>query len=191
MAYGNKEIEIKTPISRSKYLRIWRILKKEAKFVKSSKQVDTYYSPQGKRFLKPRYPYEWLSLRERAGKITINYKHWYPEGKEVTTFCDEYESEVGDKIQLQKLLSALKFEKLVSVEKVRLIFVKNDLEIALDNVKHLGYFIEIESLKNTGGVKNTRKVLLDYARKLGVGDIVNVPGGYAAELMRKKKLLHS
>lgn len=189
MAFGDREIEVKTPVSKEEFLRITKYLRKKGKFVKSSKQIDIYYTPFGRVFLKPKNPFEWLSLRERNERVTINYKHWYPEGTELTTHCDEYETEVGNKKQFQKLLSALRFEELVTVEKTRQVFVKDELEISLDKVKSLGYFVEIESLKNSGGIKRTRKRILDFAKKLGMAKLVNVPGGYACELMRRKGFL--
>ena len=191
MAYASREIEVKTPISKRDYLRIRRLLNKKTKFVKLVKQVDTYYSPTGALFLKPKHPFEWLSLRERDGRVIINYKHWYPEGEELTKYCDEYESGIADKKQFQKLLKALKFEELVAVKKVRYIFVKNDLEISLDNVEVLGHFIEVESLKNTGGVNKTRKKILNFIKELGIDSVINVPGGYAYQLIRKKRMVRS
>jgi len=189
MAKDNKEIEVKTPVSKKLFIRIRKYLERNAKFIKTSIQKDSYYSPKGKQFLRPKYPYEWLSVRERNGKVKINYKHWYPEGLSETTHCDEYETEISDIKELKLILGALKFEKLVSVNKIRLTFEYSDMEIALDEVENLGYFIEIESLNNEGGVKKTRRKLLDYARFLGVKKYINISGGYAAELMRRKKLM--
>ena len=189
MAKDNIEIEVKTRLSKKGFNRIRKYLQKTAKFVKTSHHIDTYYSPVGKIFLKPKYPYEWLSIRERDGKVALNYKHWYPEGAKNTTHCDEYQTLIEDKVQLKKMLSVLKFEKLVSVEKVRLVFKKGDLEVALDNVKSLGFFIEIESEGNLGGFDKTRKRILDFARILQVNVESIIPGGYAAEMMRKKGLL--
>src|SRR3989344_4130174 len=113
MASKDQEIEIKSAVSKKDFLRIEKYLQDNAKFVKSSKQVDTYYSPKNKLFLKPKYPYEWLSIRDRNNKAILNYKHWCPEGVSDTTHCDENETDLGSKNQAHKLLLALKFEKLV------------------------------------------------------------------------------
>lgn len=189
MAKDSTEIEIKTSLSEKDFDRIKKFLMRTSKFVKTSHQLDTYYSPVRKSFLKPKYPYEWLSIRERDGKVIFNYKHWYPEGARNTTHCDEYQTLVKDKDQLEKVLFALKFEKLVSVEKTRLIFKKGDLEIALDDVKGLGFFIEIESSRNLGGFGKTRKRILDFAKALRINTNIVIPGGYAAEMMRRKGLM--
>ena len=189
MAKDSTEIEIKTSLSKKDFDRIRKYLMRTSEFVKTSHQLDTYYSPVHKSFLKPKYPYEWLSVRERDEKAILNYKHWYPEGARNTTHCDEYQTLVQNKDQLEKVLFALKFEKLVSVEKTRLIFKKGDLEIALDDVKGLGFFIEIESSRNLGGFGKTRKRILDFAKTLRIDTDIVIPGGYAAEMMRRKGLM--
>jgi|SRR3989344_858070 len=189
MANNNVEVEIKTRVMKSDFVRVEKYIKNKFEFVKSSHQVDTYYSPAKKLFLKPKYPYEWLSIRKRDDKIVLNYKHWYPEGHKVTTHCDEYESKFENSEQLEIILKVLNFEKLVTVEKTRNVYKNGDFEIALDNVKGLGYFIEIESINNIGGVKRAHKNILNFAKLLNIDTSVFVPGGYAAEMMRRKGLM--
>ena len=92
-----------------------------------------------------------------------------------------------------KLVSILKnvgIKKIIAVDKKRSTYVyKKEIEIALDEVKGLGYFIEVESLRNRGGVEKTYKKLEEFLHSLGVNKIEIVPGGYAAEMMRKKGLM--
>lgn len=191
MAHNNIEVEIKIPLSKKDFLRIKKSLRNSSKFIKSSHHIDHYYTPTYSSFLKPKYPFEWLAIRERDGKFLFNYKHWYPEGVKNTEYCDEYETEVGNEKQLKRILKALKFKKLVTVEKKRWLFIyKDELEIALDEVPALGYFIEIESLKNFGGLEKTRRQILKFSRSLSLFKTITIPGGYAAEMMRKKGLMN-
>ena len=189
MAYNNQEIEIKLAISRKKFREISKSVQKTAKFIKSSNHLDDYYTPIRDSFLEPKHPFEWLTIRYRDGKTLINYKHWYPENTKYTTHCDEYEVEVGDKLQAEKILEALKFRKIVSVKKKRSVFLYEDsLEIALDEVENLGFFIEVEATKDFGSVEKAREKILDFTRSLGLKRTKTVPGGYAAALMRKKNI---
>lgn len=189
MAHNNVEVEIKVALSKNRFEEIKRKIKKICKFVKTSYHIDNYYTPIYKSFLKPRYPYEWLTIRQRDGKTFLNYKHWYPEGAKYTTHCDEYQTEVFDAKLLAKILKAVRFNKFISIEKKRLIFIyKNKLEVALDVVKGLGCFLEIESLRDFGGTNKTREEILKFARFLGIYETKTIPGGYAAELMRRKGL---
>ncbi|OGM32455.1 hypothetical protein A2803_03220 [Candidatus Woesebacteria bacterium RIFCSPHIGHO2_01_FULL_44_21] len=190
MAQNNIEVEIKIQLSKAEFDDIKKKIKKTSKFVKSSHHVDSYYNSGHKNFLKPKYPYEWLSIRARDGKILLNYKHWYPEGVKHTTHCNEYETEVSDKVQLKKILHALEIKEIITVDKKRETYIyKKTIEIAFDEVVGLGYFLEAESLKNSGGVEKTYKKLERFVKSLGVNEIKTIPGGYAAAMMRKKGLM--
>ncbi|OGM58350.1 hypothetical protein A3A75_04960 [Candidatus Woesebacteria bacterium RIFCSPLOWO2_01_FULL_39_10] len=190
MAYNNQEIELKLSISRSEYKRIEKELYKVAKFLRFSHQVDDYFTPTQNSFLDEKYPFQWLSTRKRDQKIYLNYKHWHPEGRKYTTHCDEYEVEVSDENQIKNILIALKFQKITTVEKKRSVFLyQKSLEIALDQVKDLGFFVEVESVKNFGSVRKANKEILKFTKSLGLRGTKPVPGGYAAESLRKKRLL--
>ncbi|SRR4030042_2416756 len=190
MAQNNIEVEIKTKLTKSKFDEIKKLLHKNSKFIKSSHHVDDYYIPKHRNFLKPKYPYEWLSVRTRNGKTLLNYKCWHPKGKEYTKYCDEFETEIVDKGQLEKILKVLDVKRVISVDKQRLTYTyKNKFEIALDEVKTLGYFIEVEALKHKRDINKTHEELINFAKSLGVKRFINIPGGYAAEILRKKKLL--
>lgn len=189
MANNDVEVEIKIKLRKSKFERVQKQLEKIAKRQKTSHHKDAYYNPTYRSFLKRKYPFEWLTIRDRDGKTKLNYKHWYPEGVANTTHCDEYETEVSDAVKMRKILTAMSFENFITIDKQRTTYIyKNELEIALDKVKKLGYFIEVESIKNTGGVKKAHKQLLDFLQtKLGITETKTVTGGYAAEMMRKMK----
>ena len=157
---------------------------------KVSHHVDDYYDRGSNSFLTKKYPFEWLTIRKRDGKILLNYKHWYPENVKYTTHCDEYELEVGDAKMLSKLLGALGSKKFITIDKEREVYnYKSTFEIALDKVKGLGYFMEVESLKDFGSPDKTHAEILNFTKSLGIKETKTVPGGYAAEMMRKKSLV--
>jgi predicted adenylyl cyclase CyaB len=190
MAQDNIEVEIKVKISKDRFEKIKARVQKTAKFIKKTRQIDYYYNLLPKNFLKPEYPYEWLSIRDRGGKLLLNYKYWYPPGAKHTTHCDEYETEIGDKEQLDRIFKALNITEIVKVDKTRRTYVyKNKIEIAMDKVVGLGYFIEAEALKNEGGIDKTYEKLAEFLKSLGVRKIVTVPGGYALAMMKKKGLI--
>lgn len=59
-------------------------------------------------------------------------------------YCDEYEVEIDDDKNLDKIFQILGLEKIAIVNKVRnTYFYLNKYEVALDYVDNLGYFIEI------------------------------------------------
>ena len=190
MAHGNQEIEIKIPVSEETFKSVREKLQKLATPSGSSRQVDSYFSPSHRDFMEPRFPFEWLSVRRRGDSAILTYKHWYPENQEISTHCDEFETPVNDPEQLERVLKVLDFRPLVTVEKTRETFRFEDrLEICLDDVKDLGFFIEIESMKNLGTVEETRKQLFGFAARLGLENTRMDKRGYPYELMRKKGLL--
>jgi len=192
MAQNDIEVEIKVQVSKKRFEVIRRKVQKQAKFVKKTRQVDTYFNSLHKDFLKPKHPYEWLSIRDRGGKLLLNYKHWYPPGAKHTTHCDEYETEIGNGEQLEKILKTLGIKRIVKVDKKREVYIyKGKIEIALDIVAGLGYFIEVEALENKEEIRETYGELEEFLRNLGVTKIKTVPGGYAAAKMRKKGLMKS
>lgn len=70
------EIEIKIKLSEKEYKNLKNILEEIAKYDKVMVQKDEYYTPEYKDFTKEKYPFEWLSVRERGNKIILNYKHY-------------------------------------------------------------------------------------------------------------------
>ena len=120
----------------------------------------------------------------------MNYKHFYPENAEAKTHCDEFETELGKSEQLEKLFSAINLQKLVTVEKERETYrFKDEFEIALDIVKDLGHFIEIEAIKNFGSVGAAREKIYEFAENLGIDVSKADKRGYPYLLMKKKGLI--
>ncbi|HOX40588.1 MAG TPA: class IV adenylate cyclase [bacterium] len=62
----------------------------------------------------------------------------------------EISAKVSDPLSAQRFLSKLGFEEAFTVEKIRKNYKLKDFEIALDKVKKLGDFIEIEHACKTG-----------------------------------------
>lgn len=189
MAKDNIEVEFKVKLTKKKFESIKRKLSKIAIKTKSARHTDYYYDSKIKSFMKPKYPFEWLTIRDRDGKVKLNYKHWYPERVANTTHCDEYETEISNKDSLEKILKALHFENFITVDKKRLTYeYKNEIEIAMDEVKGLGYFIEVESIHNKDGPQKAHEKLLKFLKEeLGITKTKTIPGGYVGEILRRKK----
>ncbi|MFA6322001.1 MAG: class IV adenylate cyclase [Candidatus Buchananbacteria bacterium] len=190
MAFDNTEVEIKLALTEEEYFRLTNLLAKITSNQKESKQIDEYFTPANRNFLDPKFPCEWLSLRQRGEKIILNYKHWWPEGQETFTHCDEIEVKVVDYSQTKKALETLGIKSLVTVVKVRLTYnYQNEFEIFLDSVNDLGWFIEIEALKNFGSIQTTRQKLFELAEQLGCDISQPDKRGYPYLLLKKKGLI--
>lgn len=190
MAHNNTEIEIKIKISKAKLLEIKKKLQKIAKFVKKSSQEDTYFTPPHRNFIKPKYPFEWLSIRKRGEKNILSYKHYHPENTQKTTHCDELETEITHSEQIEKIFKAIDIKKLITVNKTRETYqFKDQFEIAMDEVKNLGYFIEVETIKDFGSIKEARKQLFEFAMSLEIDITKPDFRGYPYLLLQKKGLV--
>lgn len=140
----SKEIEIKFSLNNPD--EVIRFLESNAKKDHSNlHQKDTYFIPTHRDFMASKYPFEWLRIRETGKGCSINYKHFYPENAEKTDYCDEFESQIADAETVHKILNRLDFKEAIVVDKVRSTWMFKGVEVAIDNVKNLGCFIELEA----------------------------------------------
>ncbi|MFH0713917.1 MAG: class IV adenylate cyclase, partial [Candidatus Micrarchaeota archaeon] len=189
MAQDDTEIEIKLEVDENTLAKLRKTLEVNGKFEKTATQVDEYFTPAHKNFMDYDFPYEWLSIRKRSGKTILNYKHFYPENKNPFTHCDEYDTFTDNGEQLKKTLVALNFRSLTIVEKKRDTYIYRGFEIAIDSVKNLGNFVEIEALDNSKGVTETRLALFAVAKELGLDITKTQIRGYPYLLMEKQGLI--
>ena len=164
-----KEIEIKLAVSDNKFLEIMRVVKESGAFIERSIQKDTYYTPAHRNFMKEKYPFEWLSIRERNDQCIFNYKHFHPEGAEKHEYCDEYEVVVGNAELFGLMLKAMDFKKIAIVAKERESYKHLDkYEISFDVVKDLGHFIEIELIEDVEDVQSEREKMMKLIEGWGL-----------------------
>ena len=151
---------------RGKLLNINSVLKffnKNAQKLKEVHQVDTYFDNKHSSFITDiNHINNWLRIREEDNIITLNYKHWLPEGAEIKTYCRENELTIQSKEEMTDILIGLGFHQLVEVDKFRRSFKYKDCEISIDRVKNLGEYIEIEYY----GDLNNPKTINNYLQSI-------------------------
>lgn len=161
------ETEIKVKLEKEEYQSLKTFFDKEATLQKHNHQVDTYYEPTYRRFVPENLQEdvnEWLRIGKRGNKIILNYKNWH-ENK----YCDEYEVEIDDDQNLDKIFKSIGMKELTTVDKTRYMYLYlNKYEIALDDVKDLGYFIEIEIKKYDKSILEEYDDLLRLAKKFNL-----------------------
>lgn len=185
LLYGNIEkldieTEVKIKLTEQEFRHLDLLLKKEADYLKEIRHVDTYYSPKYNSFLNQDKIVDWLRIGERGGKKILNYKHWYD------VHCDEYEVEINDSTNLDKIFNALQLEKVAIVDKIRkTYFYQNKYEFALDKVKDLGYFVEIEIKNYQFSVMEEYDALLKVAKSFQLNLDHIDRKGYPYDLIEK------
>lgn len=177
------EVELTFPLLNAKDL-IQRLNKIAKSKQQNIFQKDIYFVPAHRNFLAKERVSEWLRIRETKDKITLNYKDWYPDG----IHCKEFETKIEDVTALKKIFESLDFKEIVDVEKVRSVWTYKGVEIAIDEVKDLGLFIELE-VENDLDFEDAKKLLYDILKELnaetGEQDFI----GYAYRLLKKKGLV--
>ena len=83
-------------------------------------------------------------LREQGGVCTVAYKVDHFDGN-VWRYSDEYETGVTDAAVMRDIIRHLGLKPLVVVDMTKRLFESPDYEVALETVKGLGVFIEVET----------------------------------------------
>ena len=159
------ETEIKIKITESEYKIINEFMNKNSEILKeNNRQLDTYYQPSYRKFLNDNEINEWLRIGKRGNKTILNYKNWHDN-----MYCDEYEVEIDNSENLDKIFNIIGLEKIAVVDKKRNTFLYLDkYEIALDYVKNLGCYIEIEVKNHSKNPVDEYSDLLILAKKLNL-----------------------
>jgi len=176
------EIEIQVKIENSQPLL--EFLDKNAQFKEESHQIDEYFSPAHRDFTAVRPVKEWLRLRDSDGKYSITYKNWYYDN-ERSTHCDEYELSIANIDQMEKIMQALNFKNIATVDKIRRSWDYKNYEISMDSIKGLGDFIEVEykgDEKNLDPKKITAE-MIKFLKDVGCGKIERNYVGYPFQLL--------
>lgn len=157
-----KEIERKFLISLEIKNQIINDLKLIANKNGESRQIDTYYIPNFKEFEVNGRTLECVRIRENEKGNVLCYKKIHYEANPI--YCDEYETKVEDKEQMEKFLFALGFSVQMVIDKTRVTYVYKNLEFDFDSVKNLGELMEVELKDNSLGVE----AIYDFVGKYGL-----------------------
>ena len=169
----NIEVEIKVKVENLKVIKSQ--LSRRGKLIKSIRQIDEYYVPKHRDFFaqKPQ-PTEWLRIRTNPDKAIFEYDKSINKKADGEQDCaEEYETGISNAEEFKKILFFLNFKKVVTVKKQREYWDCGDFEVALDNVKDLGRFIEVEAKGNFKSTEKSKKACLKFFSDLGIKNAKN------------------
>ncbi|MBP3581741.1 MAG: class IV adenylate cyclase [Clostridia bacterium] len=158
---NNKEIELKFIINEEIKTQIIADLEQKTSKISEKSLIDTYYVPYYRDFEINGETMECVRIREDDKGSVLAYKKIHREANPV--YCDEYETKVENKNEMEKILFALGFEVQMVIDKTRISYYLGNLEFDFDSVKGLGELLEVE-LKNSDDVS----VIYDYVSKYGL-----------------------
>ena len=171
MASNNIELEIKFALNNPDEVR--GFLSANAEMTSENiRQKDSYFAPSHRDFLAVKYPFEWLRIRESGNETLITYKHQYPENVVEPDYTNEFETKIGSAEEMRSIFKSLDINELIVVEKVRTTWNYKNVEVMLDEVTDLGWFIEIEASTHFDDPKEGRKYLYEILKevKANVGE---------------------
>lgn len=146
-----------------------------AKPSEPTRQVDAYYNAPHKDFLAVETISEWLRIRAEDRGCSVNFKRWHPVDALIKTHADEYETKVDDVEDIRRLLEALDFRPLVTVDKSREEWKFPEVEIVFDHVIDAGDFVEFEFKGDAANVEDATARLEKFITSLDVqlGEPIN------------------
>ena len=133
-------------------------------------QVDTPIVP-GSKIMRVRDV-----LNPETGELQQSLMTLKVEGQ-TKLVSDEYEFAVDDGNAARQMLAALGWQKIVTVDKVRLESKTKDYTICIDEVAELGLFIELEVLtEDSADVKNIQQQMRNFLKNLNIdGKLWKIP----------------
>lgn len=175
----NKEVELKFLINEKIKEQIITDLANKANKIKEEKLIDTYYVPNFKDFEINGETIECVRIRENEKGNVLAYKRVHREVMPV--YCDEFETFVSSKEQMENILFALGFSVQMVIDKTRITYEMNDFEFDFDTVKGLGELLEVE-VKNE---QATTENIYNFVKKYGLSK-ADVTYEGIQTLMKKK-----
>lgn len=115
-------------------------------------------------------------LNPKTGELQQSLMTLKVEGQ-AKLVSDEYEFAVDDGNAARQMLTALGWQEVVTVDKVRLESKTEDYTICIDEVAKLGLFIELEVLtEDSVDVKNIQQQMYSFLKNLNIdGKLWKIP----------------
>ncbi len=154
------EIEIKAYCENHDEL-IEKIENLGGKFTIRKTEVDVYMNHPSRNFGETD---EALRIRRVNDDVILTYKG--PKISKASKARVEKEVTVSDFNDMKSILDNLGFIETGHVEKDRIYYVVDDIEICVDKVKGLGNFVELEKIG--ADLEKTESILFQLAGKLGL-----------------------
>ena len=176
------EVESKIKILNPEEFR--KRIAKIARFKEKEKKIDSYYTLERNKF---RYPQKSLRVRKINHSYQINFKQKLSYLKGIYA-KDEHEFEFTDIDNFITLIKNFGFRIWLIKEKYSEVYeIKKNFHIELNNVKNLGWFIEIEYLTDKKNIQKARKEIQETIKKLSLEKEKVIKEGYTKLLWNKNK----
>ena len=156
------EIEVKIRVGDLRPVRS-RLIEAGASAPERAHERDIYYNAPDRDFTRT---VEALRVRYSGDHCVLTYKGAKLPGYSAKA-REELSTSVESGLILEQILERLEFKRTAEVEKIREYYRFGTASVALDEVKGLGSFVEIERC-TTGEGHNLQREIKEIARELGI-----------------------
>ena len=167
------EVETKIKLRKDEVPALREKILKIAKFVKKGRKGDDYFAIR--RFRKNKYPKKAFRIRATKDEFEVNFKKWLRKHwtkdivvKQEFEFKLKGKEEVEDLLALFRDLGFREWMKKIKDNETYLYKKDKRLEIEINKVKHLGYFIEMQYLCKLRELEKARKRIREALKLLGI-----------------------
>lgn len=183
----NTEIERKYKITKNIYDEVTELLNNKNLNFKLEKQNDIYFSPTNFPFFGGEIDNEALRIRILDDKNILSYKKFYYATYDMPAHCDEHEMVIEDVEKMKLILKDLRINEAFTLKKTRKTYIYENIEIALDKVEDLGYFIEFELL-DSSNLEKSSKIMDELLKEFKITEDMRNYDGYAYLLFNKNNI---
>jgi predicted adenylyl cyclase CyaB len=178
------EIETKVGLDKKEVSELRKKIKKIARFKRKSRKADDYFAVKGKG-----YPKKAFRIRKEGDSYIINFKRWLRSywTKDIVV-KEEFEFETKSPKKFLALMEDLGFVEWLKKFKVSesYTYKKNPkVNIEINQVKHLGYFMEIEYIAKKSEMKKAINTIRSILQDLGIDSKKVDNTGYTKMLWNK------
>src|SRR3989338_6542778 len=181
------EVETKVKLADSEVSALREKILKIARFEKSGTKADDYFAIKSLD-----YPKKAFRIRATKDEFEINFKKWlkkywteYIVVKQEFEFRLKGKEEVEDLLELFRDLGFIEWVKKIKHNETYLYKKDKKVSIEINNVKHLGYFMEIEYLCQPSDLEKGRKKIRKILKQLGIRQTQIDNTGYTKMLWYK------
>ncbi len=172
------EVEVKARLKDLKQIKK-KLESLGAKFSAPVEQCDAYFKSKGFD-AKPEGPGAWIMrIRTSNGKSKLTFK----ELTEILGAWKEFETGIENAEQARKMLEAMGLVNAFTLNKSRIYGELEGFELCLDDVKELGYYLEValESEEK----EDSRNKIISFLKKIGVNEKDIEKRGYGEIISEK------
>ena len=161
------------------------------KFLGNNKTLDIYIFDPKSNSLKPDKNGQLkncLRIRSKNRKTYVAYKVDYFDKKGIWLYSDEHEIETSDFKNTLQIFKKLGYKELVKIENIKSTFITPKYEVVLEDVKNLGYFMEVErhNVKSNENIVKVKKEIWAWIQKLGINVGLELKMGKPELMLRKR-----